>query len=77
MGTLKNLVIAVTSDIDKKQNGQIRKWVENNDGKYVTKPSKGLTHLICSEAMWKKESAIGKTASNIILELKDLVDAGF
>ncbi|KAF2865165.1 hypothetical protein BDV95DRAFT_263607 [Massariosphaeria phaeospora] len=56
MGILKKLIITASGDVGPgRGNEQIRKWVDANGGKWVSKIQKGVTHLICSKENWKKE----------------------
>jgi hypothetical protein len=55
MGCLKNLTIASVGDHGSgKGNEQLRKWVDNNGGRWVPKVQKGITHLIASKDAWKE-----------------------
>ena len=72
MPPFKDFVIAATSDIERKHKGGLRNWVENNGGKYVTKPTKSMTHLICSKKMWVNGCPARKQSSTmaVIISLK-------
>jgi hypothetical protein len=50
---LKNLIITSTGDLPHKPS-QLQKWVEANGGRWVPKPTKGLTHLLCSKEHFRK-----------------------
>ncbi|ORY14416.1 hypothetical protein BCR34DRAFT_599192 [Clohesyomyces aquaticus] len=55
MSVLKKLVISSTGDHGPKVEPNLKKWVENNGGKWVARATKGMTHLICTKAAWKKQ----------------------
>ncbi|KAF2746308.1 hypothetical protein M011DRAFT_478297 [Sporormia fimetaria CBS 119925] len=57
MPPLSRLTITTTSDLREPQ-AQLRRWVEANGGRWVAKPVKGITHLVCSKEAWKKKNEI-------------------
>jgi hypothetical protein len=62
MGCLKGLIITSSGDIGHKPE-QLKKWVDANDGKWAPRVQKGVTHLICSQEVWKKEGdAVGQAS---------------
>lgn len=52
MGVLKKLVITATGDVEPKCD-VLKRWVENNGGRWVSRMQKGVTHLICSKDNYK------------------------
>jgi hypothetical protein len=67
MAILSKLIISCSGDVGQKPE-QLKKWVENNGGRWVPKPTKGITHLICSKEHWKREVDSGKCSSFKIIE---------
>ena len=59
MAILSKLTISCSGDAGHKPE-QLKKWVENNGGRWVPMPTKGITHLICSKEHWKREVDGGK-----------------
>ncbi|KAJ4983776.1 hypothetical protein SVAN01_10754 [Stagonosporopsis vannaccii] len=55
MGTLKNLVVAVTGTFDH-EHSQLKRWIEANGGRYSPSVRKGITHLITGKDAWKAAS---------------------
>ncbi|KAF2709996.1 hypothetical protein K504DRAFT_501293 [Pleomassaria siparia CBS 279.74] len=54
MAILSKLVISASGGVGPgKDHSQLRKWVENNGGKWLPKPNETITHLICSKEHWK------------------------
>lgn len=59
---LKGFTIASTGDFGKRRTAEaIKRWVENNGGRYVTKIDDEVTHLVCSAECWKSQSAMGES----------------
>ncbi|KAJ4305563.1 hypothetical protein N0V90_001094 [Kalmusia sp. IMI 367209] len=57
MAPLKNLVISAAGDVGpRKGTDQLKKWVENNGGRWTPRVGEGVTHLICSKDTYKKNS---------------------
>jgi hypothetical protein len=56
----KGFTVATTGDFGKQRTSeQIKRWVEANGGRYVTKIDENVTHLICSAEHWKSQSSMG------------------
>lgn len=55
MGILKKLVVTTTGACGPsgKDHSHLKKWVEANGGKWVSKVQKGVTHVICGKEGWK------------------------
>ena len=64
MGTLKNLVIAVTGALPH-ENTQLKKWIEANGGRYSPNVRKGVTHLIAGRDAWKNASDAVQAANKL------------
>lgn len=57
----KDFTIASTGDFGKQRTADaIKRWVENNGGRYVTKVDEEVTHLVCSAECWKSQSVAGE-----------------
>ncbi|KAF2470191.1 uncharacterized protein BDR25DRAFT_226538 [Lindgomyces ingoldianus] len=56
MAVLSKLTLSSTNDHGPDIDSRLKKWIENNGGKYVSRITKGVTHLICSKTAWKKQS---------------------
>ncbi|KAF2262863.1 hypothetical protein CC78DRAFT_605294 [Lojkania enalia] len=66
MGVLKSLTITAAGDLGSgKSNDQLKKWIDANDGKWVPKVQKGITHLVCSKEAWKKKTSAVKQAARL------------
>lgn len=60
MGILKNTVVTAIGDHGSgKDNAQLKRWVEANEGKWVPKLQMGVTHVICTKKEWKAQSLPG------------------
>lgn len=58
----KGFTIASTGDFGKQRTAEaIKRWVENNGGRYITKVDGEVTHLVCSTEYWKSQSAMGES----------------
>jgi hypothetical protein len=64
MGTLKNLVIAVTGTLEY-DSTQIKKWIEHNGGRYSPDVRRGITHLIAGKDAWKQASNAVQAANKL------------
>jgi hypothetical protein len=59
MAILSKLMVSCSGNVGQKPE-QLKKWVENNGGKWVSRPMKDITHLICSKEHWKREADDGE-----------------
>ncbi|KAE9962379.1 hypothetical protein BLS_000416 [Venturia inaequalis] len=63
--------IASTGDFGKQRTAEaIKRWVENNGGRYVTKVDENVTHLVCSAECWKSQSAMVQAAKRYPKKIK-------
>jgi hypothetical protein len=71
---LKKAVIAITGDFGSSRKLEnMKRWIENNGGRYSAKVEEGVTHLVCSEDHWKSQPVAGKrflSESHILTILK-------
>lgn len=57
----KGFIIATAGDFGRQRTSEhIKRWIEANGGRYVTKVDENVTHLICSAEHWKSQSSMGK-----------------
>ncbi|KAF3046900.1 hypothetical protein E8E12_006237 [Didymella heteroderae] len=64
MGTLTNLVIAVTGTLGHDVT-QIRRWIEANGGRYSLNVRRGVTHLVTGKDAWKKAADAVQEANKL------------
>lgn len=58
---LKNHSIAVTGEFGTARSHEnIKRWIELNGGEWASSVKPGVTHLICSEAHWKRKVGAGR-----------------
>ncbi|TLD15063.1 hypothetical protein E2P81_ATG09911 [Venturia nashicola] len=67
----QGFTIASTGDFGKQRTAEaIKRWVENNGGRYVTKVDEEVTHLVCSAQCWKSQSAMVQAAKRYPKKIK-------
>lgn len=58
--TFNKIVACSTGDHPGSQNEHIKKWVENNGGRFTKELDDEVTHLICSKQAWQRYHEIGE-----------------
>ena len=65
-GILKNHLIAITGDFgNARSHENIKRWIELNGGDWASSVKPGITHLLCSEAHWKRKVGSGRHVLSI------------
>ncbi|QDS75876.1 hypothetical protein FKW77_001910 [Venturia effusa] len=67
----KGFMIASTGDFGRQRSADaIKRWVENNGGRYATKINDEVTHLVCSSECWKSQSTMVQAAKRYPKKIK-------